>query len=258
MSSVIYYFTGTGNSYWVAKEVAKGLKDTKLIPIQSVVSEATIKVKAEFVGIIAPVYFNSLPEMVDRFLKKVAISPSTYVYSIITLGSSSSNTLKDMSSILNNHLDYGRHLIMPGNYIRLYAIKSKDENDLILHKAKIQLNSMIKDIQNKKELPYEKDNLIKGFIFEHLARKPWLKRLPSFGKSFQVEAGCNSCKVCQKVCPANNIQVQADGPQWHDQCQDCMACIHACPEQVIQIKDKTQTRGRYIHPEVSIKELTAD
>ncbi len=66
MKTIIYYFTGTGNSLAVAKKIAAVLGDCDLVPIASLQSTtADITPAADRVGIVNPVYFAGLPVMVS-------------------------------------------------------------------------------------------------------------------------------------------------------------------------------------------------
>lgn len=55
MKTEIYYFTGTGNSLVVARDLTKELNG-ELIAIPSVMSKETINIDAEVIGIVFPVY----------------------------------------------------------------------------------------------------------------------------------------------------------------------------------------------------------
>jgi flavodoxin len=56
----IYYFSGTGNSLFVAKELQKRIPDAKLIPIVKHLKDSSIKA-GEAVGFVFPVYFTAIP-----------------------------------------------------------------------------------------------------------------------------------------------------------------------------------------------------
>lgn len=62
MQTEIYYFTGTGNSLWIAKKIAEQIGDTQLISIPQVINQDTIAV-GETVGIVCPIYMYNLPLM---------------------------------------------------------------------------------------------------------------------------------------------------------------------------------------------------
>ena len=65
MSTGIYYFSGTGNSLYVAKDIAAKTVGT-LVPIASVVGSNVIKVDSEVIGIVFPVYYGELPVIIKR------------------------------------------------------------------------------------------------------------------------------------------------------------------------------------------------
>jgi len=50
VSTEIYYFSGAGNSFYVAKELQKRIIDSKLIPIVSLLKQKIIEVHGETVG----------------------------------------------------------------------------------------------------------------------------------------------------------------------------------------------------------------
>jgi hypothetical protein len=73
MAADVYYFSGTGNSYIVARDIAEGIRGN-LIPIPGVIDDASIPLASETVGIVFPVYFvplGGLPEIVKRFVQKL-------------------------------------------------------------------------------------------------------------------------------------------------------------------------------------------
>ncbi len=115
MKSIIYYFTGTGNSLAVAKKIAAALGECELVPIASLKdTPGTITPAAERVGIICPVYFSGLPVMVDTFAQRLDLSGSQYIFSVVTLGGSGgSSTLHQLDDILRKREGCG---LMPGSW----------------------------------------------------------------------------------------------------------------------------------------------
>ena len=75
-------------------------------------------------------------------------------------------------------------------------------------------------------------------------------------KNFHVSNACTKCEICKKVCPVDNIDVDANGkPRFKHRCEQCLSCLQCCPAKAINYKDQTQNRKRYTHPEISWKEL---
>ena len=76
MSTEIYYFSGTGNSLHVAKELQKRIPETELIPIVSLLDKDVIKTSGQTVGFVFPVHALTIPVAVKKFLRKIDLDIS--------------------------------------------------------------------------------------------------------------------------------------------------------------------------------------
>lgn len=102
MNSEIYYFTGTGNSLVVAKDIARIL-DGELISIPSTIEKETITTTADIVGIIFPVFyadFGGIPLILKRFVKKLKIPYSTYLFAVCTHAGGPRKTIEQLQLLL--------------------------------------------------------------------------------------------------------------------------------------------------------------
>jgi len=99
MSIGIYYFSGTGNSLYVAKDIAVKTGGT-LFPIASTVDMDTIKVDSDTIGIVFPVYYGELPVIIKRFAEKLDNVANKYVFAVCTFGGSAGYSLKLLRSII--------------------------------------------------------------------------------------------------------------------------------------------------------------
>jgi flavodoxin len=87
MKTIIYYFSGTGNSLAAARKIAGALKDCELVPIASLAdTPGKIVPAADRVGIVSPVYDAGLPVIVKDFAERLDIGAVPYTFGIITLG----------------------------------------------------------------------------------------------------------------------------------------------------------------------------
>lgn len=86
MTMQIYYFSGTGNSLHVARELQKIIPAAELIPIAGVLKSAELKTSADQVGLVFPCHGLTFPIPVKRFLKKVDATSANYFFAIATRG----------------------------------------------------------------------------------------------------------------------------------------------------------------------------
>lgn len=81
----IYYFTGTGNSYYIAKRIAVKTGG-KLIAIADVVKNKSIETEAKTLVIVFPVYYVDIPLIVKDFAEKLLNIETKYIYAVTNYG----------------------------------------------------------------------------------------------------------------------------------------------------------------------------
>ena len=79
--------------------------------------------------------------------------------------------------------------------------------------------------------------------------------IPRMDRKFWVDEKCNSCMLCERICPADNVYIQNGRPSWLHQCEQCFACLQWCPEEAIQFGKNTSKYERYHHPEVTAQDM---
>jgi len=128
MSAEIYYFSGTGNSLVVARDIIEKING-KLISIPSQMDKERIITDADIIGIVFPVYYvglSNIPLIVKQFVKKLDEIDSKYIFAVCTYGGGSGSTLKMLDEMIRKrggHLGSGFGVQMPQN-----AFKKPFEN----------------------------------------------------------------------------------------------------------------------------------
>ena len=64
------YFTGTGNSLYIAKQI-----EENPVSIPQIMQQDNLTFSADRIGIFAPIYGHEVPPMVRDFLKKLLFIP---------------------------------------------------------------------------------------------------------------------------------------------------------------------------------------
>ncbi|WP_410511304.1 EFR1 family ferrodoxin [Paenibacillus sp. BR2-3] len=262
---MIFYFSGTGNSLYAAKTIARHTGE-ELISISTAEStgatchEYTLK-DNELVGFVHPIHSWGPPKIVLDFIEKLKLNNylGNYVFSIVTCGGSIGNTMKVMNDCLRKkdiHLNSGFSIKMPNNFIIMGDVDSKEVQNKKLAEAEGTLKYINHVIERRITGEFKVD---KGTL-------PWLLTgiiNPMFNKKaidttkFYVNNQCTGCGTCEKVCNCNNIQVDGK-PQWGPRCTLCLACVHYCPAKAIQYGKGTEKKGRYTNPNISINEITRE
>jgi ferredoxin len=262
MKTIIYYFSGTGNSLAAAKKLAAALGDTELVPIASLKDKQGRVIPAsDRVGIVCPVYDAGLPVIVKEFAERLDIGAVPYAFGIVTMGGIGVSALHQLNSTLmrgcRKKLDAAFAVRMPGNFPPVGVPPSGLKKEEILAKADTALSAITVIIEKgQSSLP--------GFspissLMHVLLYPPFSKNVHGADEAFTVEETCTSCGTCANVCPVGNIVMENGRPVWQHHCDLCCACLHFCPVEAIQLNtlQGTRGRGRYRHPGLKVEDMEA-
>lgn len=243
----VFYFTATGNCLEVAKAIGG-----ELLSIPQVLRQNKTSFEDEAIGIIFPCYALSTPPIVVEFLQRVELK-SNYIFAIMTYGNFEGGGVHHFSQVARRcrvRLSYLNSIIMADNYLNFFKMEDQI-NSLPGKNVAGNLANIVQDVQNRKE--HIKNS---GFLMKSLSFLASLFGAASAGdkdKSFSIENSCNGCKVCEKVCPVNNIEVK-DKPEFRHKCISCLACTHNCPQNAIRLRFE-RSKTRYRNPNVELNEI---
>ncbi|MCG8570691.1 MAG: EFR1 family ferrodoxin [Spirochaetes bacterium] len=258
MKNAVFYFSGTGNSFKVAQSLAKKLPEAAVYSIPKILNK-TIPTDFATIGVVYPVYMYRIPKIVVRFLKTLAPQlKQSYNYLLATNGGEPGLSIKMGKKILKKKLSAGFSLEMPNNYIPFWEDQEEEKINEILSGFEKSFQTIITQIQNKATCLYQSPELFRNYIHPGILYKFGYNFIEQLGKQFWVNENCNSCKICVRLCPVENISMKDNLPVWKTQCEQCFACINWCPQKAIQYGQKTETKGRYHHPDIQLKDFIQD
>ena len=74
-------------------------------------------------------------------------------------------------------------------------------------------------------------------------------------RDFSSDDSCNSCALCEKLCPTDSIKIISGKPQWSASCEQCMRCVNYCPKKAIYQKSKGSMKDRDLYHEPTFNPL---
>lgn len=259
-STILFLFSGTGNSLNTAIRIQGNNKNCEILSIPKVLEEKKFNYEASKIGFIFPVHFIDAPNIVKEFLKNIKILGAPYVFAVATCGGENGKTFRTISKLLdrqNQKLHSEFSLVLPPNFIiSTDKTSTPEEVDKIIKDSEIRINEIIEKIANNKIEKFVPTRISFSKKFNNWMGKLFLYKIFS-DRRFKVDdEKCLRCGTCVSVCPMNNIRIVNEKVTWNHNCELCLACIHWCPQNAIQ-HFNTQGIPRYHHPDIKIKQMKA-
>lgn len=249
---MVFYFTGTGNSLYAAKQ----LEDDP-ISIPQVIRQENLEFSADRIGIVAPVYGHEVPPMVKGFLQKATFH-TDYFYMILTYGNrhgGAAELAKHLCESCGIAVSYINVLMMADNWLPGFDMEEQKSID---KKVEEHIAAIRTDIAACKHVIAAVTDMDRAVHQQFLDR---MKQMPTdaWQHLLRVTDACIGCGICEKVCPSASVRI-INGTAAHvpGNCQTCLACVHACPQKAIQLTvPEKNPNARYRNEHVTLHEIIA-
>jgi Formate hydrogenlyase subunit 6/NADH:ubiquinone oxidoreductase 23 kD subunit (chain I) len=236
--AVVFFFSGTGNTWWVADRIKKQL-DAKGINADTVSVDALTPKKADWWIKTAdlvlfgwPVHNSDMPGPMKRFVNSLpVVEKGKHIHIFCTQSAFSGDGAWHYHRHFEEKgliIDSAEHFIMPSN---------RNGNGSDRHFAAIMERC-------GKSVERYADRLLSGQAHIRGRRSGWmggLQRAPykiAFGrlqKRVRIDADkCTGCGLCAQLCPAQNIRMDGKAVPL-DHCALCMRCVAFCPADAIGV-----------------------
>ncbi len=239
---MIFYFSGTGNTKWVAQQLAEATQEELVyIPDEMRKTAAVYTLKeGERLGFCFPTHGWQPPRIVRDFIRRSTFktNDSNFVYAVTTCGDDNGFAMR----ILNKELrqkglkaESAFAVLMPESNVcfSFLHLDTPEREKEKIERAKVTVAHIAEVVKERKKGVEE---LIKGpipFTYTYILGGYYNKHLITDEKFWVDENACISCGLCAKLCPVDDIEGLP--PRWkHDgSCTNCLACYHHCPQHAI-------------------------
>ncbi|MCR5137953.1 MAG: EFR1 family ferrodoxin [Oscillospiraceae bacterium] len=247
---MVLYFSGTGNSRYVAGILSKLCGD-RLVSINRTMRERKLdpynaaysfQSDGPFV-VVCPTYCWHIPRVVEAFLLDSRFVGSRQMYFLLTCGSGTGQAAAHAGQICRKlEMEFSglASVRMPENYICLFRAPDADEAVGIIRAAKTQVETLSGQILSGK--PIRDSNA--GPAMPELLYRQFYRHFVH-DRRFTVKDSCTGCGTCAGLCPLVNISMLHGRPVWGGNCTQCQACIAACPTDAIEFGRRSRGKRRY-------------
>lgn len=279
---MIYAFSGTGNSAYVARRIAevtgyevrsindaltgKGLTTSSASPSEPLV-------------FVTPTYAWQMPHVVRDWIERTdfggrggvdsrdgsrGASPKGKglgpvrardaglwrdAYFVMTCGGEIGNAPASIARLCKRvGLAYRgcARIVMPDNYIVMFEAPTEEESRRIIADAEPAILEVAERIRRGDDLVPPRSGFmdaVKSGPVNALFNGAYIKSLvPS------ATDACTACGACVGLCPLENIHLADGRPVWGKTCTHCMACVSGCPQGAVECGKGTRGKRRYRCP----------
>ena len=264
---MIFYFSGTGNTKWVASQIADAIGE-EMLYIPDLIRKGQYEYEwheGERIGFCFPTHGWQPPKIVREFVRRIIIrgygnsEEQPFCWALTTCGDNMGEAMtilnKDLAKNPQLNAADGRPLqaetlfsvIMPESYVCLPFMKTdtKEKEAMKIEMATLQLPHIIQMIEERRRGIEELEKGATPRLYSYVIGGYFNKRMITDKKFTVDEDMCIKCGKCAKVCPVDNIK--GTPPAWihNGRCTCCLACYHHCPVHAINYGSITRKREQY-------------
>ncbi|VBB07337.1 flavodoxin signature [Lucifera butyrica] len=266
MKILILYFSGTGNTCFIAEkirdELCRGNYDVQLSAVETFPPAKVDKFDVLILGY--PVYACDMPLFLQDYVNELTLPRTQKAILFSTMGFYSANAFRKIGRRLIRKGMVPLHFAevkMPGSDGLVFMgkesryvmkVRSTNFNEAaMIKKAVAEIAGVVANLggangkRAEAKLPPVKWS---GWIMGGLMSLIYKLVEKKMKRKFRADEQCIKCRLCERICPSRNIAVQEE-VIFADRCFLCMRCINQCPTEAIQIGAKTQGKFRWKGPD---------
>ncbi|MDP4276280.1 MAG: EFR1 family ferrodoxin [Bacteroidota bacterium] len=248
-TTLIHFFTGTGNTAHAVKTIAEDIRKAgqEVTTVQVSLGVNPPELGAFERHIVAfPVLSWAAPVMMRQYLKRfpkgegkqvaiLAVNGAVFYKGKMVPGASG-QALEEVEHLLRRKgydVFLSGEASFPDNWTQMTDPgDEKSQKIIITHGEADVRNFTEKFLSGKRELfrcsPFNHTwTYLVAFLFGKMGRR-------ALGTFYIADSSCNGCGLCARQCPSHSIVMEHNRPRWKTNCQDCNRCINFCPEKAIQ------------------------
>lgn len=247
MRMTVLYFSGTGNSRFIADRFAEKM-DAECHSIEEKTDFSALLHRVDTVAVVYPIYGSCVPRIMREFVerhmeafkeKKLIIFCTQMMFS-----GDGARAFARLIPHCEGRILYAEHFNMPNNICN-FRLFPMNEKELVNKpkKAEKRLDEICEDIRNGvvKKRGWNAFSTLLG----RTQNVAYPRMEEKARHSFHADDSCTKCGLCVRICPMNNLEIVKGQLVQKDNCTVCYRCVNACPRQAATVYLKAKPKRQY-------------
>ncbi|MCL2815473.1 MAG: EFR1 family ferrodoxin [Oscillospiraceae bacterium] len=245
---VMLYFSGTGNSKYVAELFCRRM-NAACHSVEEEIDFNELITSENIIGFCYPVYGSRVPRIMREFVKShmESLKNKNLVIFCTQMYFSGDGARAFTDIFLRGYANviYAEHFLMPNNVCNVFITPLPSQKTIkkYITKAERKMRTVCDHIENGviKKRGFNPGSralgLIQGVFYPKLEKMTMNK--------VRVGSDCTQCNLCVEICPMNNFEKENGKIIPKNNCTICYRCINRCPQKAITIYFKGKIKKQY-------------
>lgn len=244
MKSILYYYSGTGNTRKIVEEIQNVFVSEEIITdLISISNKTVVNIEeTDIIGLSFPICAHAFSPFIWKFIKRLPSGKGKSIFVIYTYNDAAAIGGKVIKILKRKgYKVIGVKGVQMPNHLITEAKQIENNEERFLSGVN-DAKKFAGNIFKGNEVIDYKNNGSKFVSFMNLyTGLPWLFMRLGF-KLVIDHSKCNNCGKCIRECPVQNIKIKKGKIVHNFSCDYCMKCAANCPNKAILINGKDKIK----------------
>ncbi len=277
----IVYFSGTGNTWTIARQYAEEFLDhgqqVEFLPVEEVIQDCAYHALADYdlLGLGYPVHVWNAPRLMDWFISQLPPVQGQKAFVFVTADHAAAGALDAIRARLTSlgydvihdtcyHIEPDRRPLKPGAHVtpeqgerdemkrNPQPISEPEDNagnaavGRLAQCSAGARGAALEILAGTQRHEAARANA--RFLLSNLAWRIYRSGCRHVHRLFFTNEQCDQCALCIQTCPTANIRLLDGRVLFDTRCTLCLRCLNICPVDAVQLTSRTRRMKRYLAP----------